>query len=524
MSSIATLGDSIEDYEVFEFLGKGGFAEVYRARSRLCGLQVAIKMVDRAQERTCPDLKRRVQQEVKIHCRLKHPSVLELYNYFENKRYVYLVLEYCASGTLQGYLDARGGTLSEPEARHLLQQIVEGLLYLHSHAIMHRDLSPANLLLTKDLHVKIGDFGLATRLSHPAERHTTLCGTPNYISPEVASRGSHGLEADVWSIGVLFHLLLVGKPPGVSGTLSCSKRLSHDASSLLAGLLQRDPRHRLPLSEVLRQPFFLRGSAKALRPLSLAVAPQKPFNTCRLRPVRLRARHTILSIQPSGQACIEFIRNGVVAEVCIVSGDGRQVASFRPRGPGQPPGDAPPPLPPDVKWLQWNGLNERLQGRYASLSRFVGLVRQKTPKVVLYTPQAACMLTENRDFEASFYAGGKVVQTAEEVRVTDVLGQTTTYSASDSPSGEHWDLFCESKRYCQALEAAIESAAAPGFDPFPAVFGRKPREAQSGTSPSSRMYSRRQDMPGFHSIFKDASSAKNTPSITYASCIARSVQ
>ncbi len=155
----------------------------------------------------------RVRQEVSIHSRLSHPSILQLHAFFEDQDFVYLVLELCENGELQHYLKASGQPLTEDEARGVMIQVVEGLLYLHSHNILHRDLSLANLLLTRDMKVKIADFGLATQLSRPDERHMTMCGTPNYISPEVATRSSHGLEADVWGLGCLLYTLLVGRPP-----------------------------------------------------------------------------------------------------------------------------------------------------------------------------------------------------------------------------------------------------------------------------------------------------------------------
>lgn len=75
--------------------------------------------------------------------------------------------------------------MTEDNAADILRQVVDGVIYLHSHRIIHRDLSLNNLLLTKDLRVKIADFGLATQLNEPHEKHMTMCGTPNYISPEV---------------------------------------------------------------------------------------------------------------------------------------------------------------------------------------------------------------------------------------------------------------------------------------------------------------------------------------------------
>lgn len=103
--------------------------------------------------------------------------------------------------------------LTESETANILVQVVKGLLYLKSQHILHRDMSLSNLLLTSEFKVKIADFGLATHVSKPDEKHTTLCGTPNYISPEVASRASHGLPVDVWGLGCMMYTLLVGKPP-----------------------------------------------------------------------------------------------------------------------------------------------------------------------------------------------------------------------------------------------------------------------------------------------------------------------
>jgi len=186
------LSDHVDGYEKLELLGKGGFACVYRARCHRTGHQVAIKEIDiwTMKKQNMID---RVRQEVKIHSQLKHPSILELYTFFEDCRHVYLVLELCHNGELLQYLKHNGNKLSEIEARYILKQVVEGLLYLHKHNIVHRDMTLTNLLLTKDMRVKIADFGLATQLNSRDEKHMTMCGTPNYISPEVATRSSHGL-------------------------------------------------------------------------------------------------------------------------------------------------------------------------------------------------------------------------------------------------------------------------------------------------------------------------------------------
>ncbi|RZB77480.1 serine/threonine-protein kinase PLK4, partial [Asbolus verrucosus] len=255
------------DYEVYSLLGKGGFASVYQAKCLKTGLDVAVKMIDKKLMQAAGMVKR-VEQEVSIHYRLKHPSILELYTFFEDANYVYLVLELCYNGELRQYIKRKA--LTESEVSSIMKQVVEGMKYLHTHNILHRDISLSNLLLTKDMQVKIADFGLATQLSRPDEKHLTMCGTPNFISPEVATRSSHGLEADVWGLGCMLYNLLVGSPPfdthGVKNTLNrivsanyhLPSHLSVEAKDLIIALLQKNPKDRIKLDQILDHPFIKR--------------------------------------------------------------------------------------------------------------------------------------------------------------------------------------------------------------------------------------------------------------------------
>ncbi|XP_016399441.1 serine/threonine-protein kinase PLK4-like [Sinocyclocheilus rhinocerous] len=262
-----SIGDKIEDFKVLTLLGKGSFACVYRAKSVNTGLEVAIKMIDKKAMHKA-GMVQRVINEVEIQCRLKHPSVLELYNYFEDSNYVYLVLEMCHNGEMSRYLKERKNPFTEEEARHFMHQIVKGMLYLHTHGIMHRDLTLSNLLLTTSMNIKIADFGLATQLKLPSEKHFTMCGTPNYISPEVATRSAHGLESDVWSLGCMFYAFLTSRPPFdtdtvkhtlnkvVLGEYQMPTHISAEAQDLIQQLLQKNPALRPSLSAVLDHPFM----------------------------------------------------------------------------------------------------------------------------------------------------------------------------------------------------------------------------------------------------------------------------
>ncbi|TMW51573.1 hypothetical protein DOY81_003360 [Sarcophaga bullata] len=272
LHSLTNWGESIEEYEVMNLLGKGGFATVYKARCLRTQQMVAIKMIDKKLIQGAA-MANRVRQEVEIHSRLKHPSVLELYTFFQDANYVYLVLELAQNGELQRYMkQVMRRPMTEPEAANILGQVVAGLLYLHSHQIMHRDISLTNLLLSHDMHIKIADFGLATQLKRPDERHVTMCGTPNYISPEVVSRASHGLPADVWGLGCMFYTLLVGQPPfdtdAVLSTLNkvvmsdyqVPSFISYEARDLIDKLLKKNPNERISLEQVLQHKFMLRYS------------------------------------------------------------------------------------------------------------------------------------------------------------------------------------------------------------------------------------------------------------------------
>lgn len=162
-----------------------------------------------------------------------------------------------------------------------MHQIVKGMLYLHTHGILHRDLTLSNLLLTNNMNIKIADFGLATQLKLPSEKHFTMCGTPNYISPEVATHSAHGLESDVWSLGCMFYAFLMGRPPfdtdTVKNTLSkvvlgeyeMPRHVSLEAQDLIHQLLQRNPAQRPSLSAVLDHPFMTQSLLVRTKELGL---------------------------------------------------------------------------------------------------------------------------------------------------------------------------------------------------------------------------------------------------------------
>ncbi|MDP2436556.1 MAG: protein kinase [archaeon] len=204
------------EYMRKEMLGQGSFAECYLVESTTDRRRYAAKVVEKAHLK--PKTKDRLYSEIKIHRSLHHPSVIRLDEVFEDANFVYILLEPCPHKTLLEMLRARLH-VSEAEVRYWVFHVLDGIDYIHSQSVIHRDLKPGNIMIGLDaegnVRPKIGDFGLATMLGTPDERKKTVCGTPNYIAPEILYNGElgHSFEVDVWSLGVIMFTLLFGKPP-----------------------------------------------------------------------------------------------------------------------------------------------------------------------------------------------------------------------------------------------------------------------------------------------------------------------
>lgn len=200
--------------------------------------------------------------EISIHRSLSHANVVQFMSYFEDKENVYVLLEICRNRSLME-LHKRRRCLTDPEVRFYFRQIIEGCAYLHDSNVIHRDLKLGNLFLDDDLKVKIGDFGLATKIEFPGERKKTLCGTPNYIAPEVLNKRGHSFEVDVWSAGCILYTLLAGNPPFETSSLSDTynrikrndytipARVPRLAQNLIVKMLQKEPSARPTMHAVL---------------------------------------------------------------------------------------------------------------------------------------------------------------------------------------------------------------------------------------------------------------------------------
>jgi aurora kinase len=150
-----------------------------------------------------------LRREIEIQSHLRHPNILRLYGYFYDQTRVYLILEYAAKGELYKELQ-RCRVFSEKRAATYIASLARALMYCHEKHVIHRDIKPENLLIGSKGELKIADFGWSV---HTSSRRRTLCGTLDYLPPEMVEGKEHDSGVDVWSLGILCFEFLFGTPP-----------------------------------------------------------------------------------------------------------------------------------------------------------------------------------------------------------------------------------------------------------------------------------------------------------------------
>ncbi|KAM7526598.1 hypothetical protein LguiA_016500 [Lonicera macranthoides] len=244
----------LEDFEVMKVVGQGAFGKVFQVRKKGTSEVYAMKVMrkDKIMEKNHAEY---MKAERDILTKIDHPFIVQLRYSFQTKYRLYLVLDFMNGGHLFFQLYHQG-LFREDLACIYTAEIISAVSHLHSSGIMHRDLKPENILLDADGHALLTDFGLAKQFEEN-KRSNSLCGTVEYMSPEIVLGKGHDKAADWWSVGILLFEMLTGKPPFVGGNrekiqqkiikdkIKLPAFLSSEAHSLLKGLLQKDPGKRL---------------------------------------------------------------------------------------------------------------------------------------------------------------------------------------------------------------------------------------------------------------------------------------
>ncbi|KAH0627957.1 hypothetical protein JD844_008560 [Phrynosoma platyrhinos] len=259
-------------------LGKGGFAKCYEMTDLTTNKVYAAKIIPHSRVAK-PHQREKIDKEIELHRMLNHRHIVQFYHYFEDKENIYILLEYCSRRSMAHILKARK-VLTAPEVRYYLRQIVSGLKYLHEQEILHRDLKLGNFFINDAMELKVGDFGLAARLEPLEHRRRTICGTPNYLSPEVLNKQGHGCESDIWALGCVMYTMLLGRPPfettNLKETYRCIREAKYSlpssllppAKHLIATMLSKNPEDRPSLDDIVRHDFFLLGFTPERLPAS----------------------------------------------------------------------------------------------------------------------------------------------------------------------------------------------------------------------------------------------------------------
>lgn len=288
-------------YDLKEKLGKGQFAIVYKAVHKKTGTKCAVKVMIKSQL-TKEDLDA-LSIEVKAMQMLTgHPNFVGFYDFFDEAEHFYLCMEIIKGGELFDRICEKA-KYTEREARDLLRQLAAAIAFCHAKGVAHRDLKPENILLKSrhdDTSIKLGDLGFAKLFTAANPYMTTPCGTPGYVSSEVLSGNPYTCQTDIWSLGVIFYILLCGYPPFATesddqkelfalikaGKYDFDPRewgaISDQAKDLIRHMLVTDPTQRYTAEQVLRHPW-MQMDAAALPDVELGATLEqlKRFNARR---------------------------------------------------------------------------------------------------------------------------------------------------------------------------------------------------------------------------------------------------
>ncbi|KAH0785633.1 CAMK family protein kinase [Histomonas meleagridis] len=253
-------------YDLGEKVGYGSFSKVFKVFSRNYKQIFVAKIIERnyrQPEKQCKQYEREVNSLMTIF----HPNVISIYDHFECDEAMFLILEYCNGGTIDGFV-AKNGPPDDKTLARFCSQIIQALLFCHSNEIAHRDLKPSNIFIDQYGRIKLADFGLADLISN-ATSTTSMTGTKAFLPPEAWYTTQYDLKlGDIWALGVTFYFLATGEYPWDftsaaslensirNADFSIPDKVSKPFADIINCLLQVDPLKRMPLQILLQQDFF----------------------------------------------------------------------------------------------------------------------------------------------------------------------------------------------------------------------------------------------------------------------------
>ncbi|CAD8064607.1 unnamed protein product [Paramecium sonneborni] len=262
-----------KEYCMIKLVGKGSFAKVYKIQRLSDKKEFAVKLFDKttfkSQDRAA------LLKEIELMRIMNHKNVVTILETYENEQYIFIIQELFNGGELQQELK-KTRTFSEYGAFIVIQQVIEALKYIHSHGIIHRDIKPENIILREEgmiEQVVLADFGLADYFRKDCKYMFTRCGTPGFVAPELLQDKIYDYKVDIYSCGILFYYLLLGKGPfdsnnydqtvmaNFNGWVDLTKiQFSIECLELLRGMLDPNPIKRYSIEQIQQSSFFAKHS------------------------------------------------------------------------------------------------------------------------------------------------------------------------------------------------------------------------------------------------------------------------
>ena len=257
-------------YKLGPIIGEGGFSKCYKC----FGIGKGKKKIYAAKELNRKTPEEITINEILIYNNLECENIIKLKDYFNYNSNSYLIFEYCENKDLYSLLKKRI-KLKEIEVQYYMQQLIKALIHLHENNIIHRDLKLQNIFLTDKLELRLGDLGLAKKLSYQDSECYNTVGTIYYMAPELLEKKPYSFAADIWSIGVIMYNLIIGYPPFKGKDKSETKEkiinvnyefpdnaiISNAAKDLIKQILVYEPDQRPNLLQILEHNFFKLGNS-----------------------------------------------------------------------------------------------------------------------------------------------------------------------------------------------------------------------------------------------------------------------
>jgi serine/threonine kinase 3 len=264
----------VDLFNIMEKIGEGSYGSVYKAIHKRTGEIVSIKVVPFEDDYN--DIIKEINFMKSIIC----PQVVRFFGSFiKDDAELWIVMEYCAAGSVSDIMRLRKQTLTEDQIAVIIKSTLQGLVYMHSHMKIHRDIKAGNILLNAKGEAKLADFGVSGQLSDSTAKRNTVIGTPYWMAPEVIQENGYGVSADIWSLGITCIEMAQGHPPYNNihpmraifvipsrppPKLEQPDKFSEEFNNFIALCLVKKPEERMTASQLLETPFIKKAQSESL--------------------------------------------------------------------------------------------------------------------------------------------------------------------------------------------------------------------------------------------------------------------